>query len=82
MKKWENAELVDLSLENTKDDSCPEATAFDNLEKSGVAPASPYQYNCNKKKPDGTKAYQAGFLGICVHYQCGKCTYVAPGGQS
>lgn len=71
MKKWENAEVVELGLENTKEDSCPESANFE----AGLSPAGPFKCTCNKKTPEGKDAYEPGLLGfICKYYKCG-CTY-------
>ena len=74
MKKWDDPQVVELSLENTEDSTCPESQNFASESQN----YSPLKINCDKTKPDGTKAYEPGFLGIvCKHYDpctC-KCNY-------
>ena len=73
MKKWSEPKLVELNLENTKDNGCPESVNFE----AEVQGASPFSPNCDKTKPDGSKAYEATsiFNWVCKYYKCGGCTY-------
>ena len=67
MKKWNKPQIVDLRVENTNESKCPE----------DVNAKTPWGLLCDKKKPNGDKAYTPTIaFGVCkYHLEGGWCNY-------